>query len=254
MQQTYEVVQKAFAELKIALPREMTRFPSKQLDDLQDAIHQLRPAAEKGGDTNLNWMVIAARAESIIEEAREQNESGSFRYDSQAHVRSIENLCKEIVEIFEERKTASQPPTAQPTPQQQGAVWVKASETDKLPDENKLVTFRVKPDWPYYGLRVKNYWYSRSGTFIGTSNEVEFLYESSALPEEKEAQGAETEFIPVIAITDQDGHWYVIPKEMKDDFGRLDNDGADNWVEFNERFDQYRTGGDLNNIQLFKQK
>lgn len=61
-------------------------------------------------------------------------------------------------------------------------------------------------------------------------------------------------YTPVVAIRDNDGHWYVIPKEMKDEFRFMEDDGEDDeWVKFNSKFSRYRTGGDLNNIQLFTQ-
>lgn len=57
---------------------------------------------------------------------------------------------------------------------------------------------------------------------------------------------------PVVAIEDQDGHWYVIPKELEDEFIKMEEEGEeDEWEAFNEKFSEYRTGGDLNNIQLY---
>jgi len=58
----------------------------------------------------------------------------------------------------------------------------------------------------------------------------------------------------VIAVQDDSGHWYVIPAELKSEFNKLvdcDEDDYDLQNEFMERFDQYRTGGDLNNTQLY---
>jgi hypothetical protein len=59
----------------------------------------------------------------------------------------------------------------------------------------------------------------------------------------------------VIAIQDESSHWYVIPTGMRDEFRRLeelacddDNDALD---EFIDKFNKYRTGGDVNNVQLY---
>jgi hypothetical protein len=56
----------------------------------------------------------------------------------------------------------------------------------------------------------------------------------------------------VAAVQDDDGHWYVIPKWEMSTFYEMAEDGEiDEWVSFNERFSQYRTGGGLNLKQLF---
>jgi hypothetical protein len=58
----------------------------------------------------------------------------------------------------------------------------------------------------------------------------------------------------VLALQDDSGHWYVIPAELESEFNKLvdcDEDDYDLQNEFMERFDQYRTGGDLNNTQLY---
>ncbi len=61
-----------------------------------------------------------------------------------------------------------------------------------------------------------------------------------------------TKLQPVFATKDDDGHWYVIPKDQMLLFCKLLDEGLnDEWEEFNERFGQYRTGGDLNLIQLY---
>lgn len=70
-----------------------------------------------------------------------------------------------------------------------------------------------------------------------------------------------SEFKPAYATQDEDGHWYVIPLEMKDEFLKLLDlsryESNEHWdeheAEFIGKFDQYRTGGDLNNKQLFAQ-
>lgn len=55
----------------------------------------------------------------------------------------------------------------------------------------------------------------------------------------------------VYAMKDNDGHWFVIPAEMIDDFRRLRDGGEKIEDEFIEKFSQYMTGGDLNNVQLY---
>lgn len=59
----------------------------------------------------------------------------------------------------------------------------------------------------------------------------------------------------VAAVQDDSGHWYVIPADMKEEFHQLlekvtdeDYDAQD---AFNEKFSGYRTGGDLNLVQLY---
>lgn len=54
------------------------------------------------------------------------------------------------------------------------------------------------------------------------------------------------------ATQDDDGHWYVIPFEMKDEFiSDLEGLGDDNYEEWEDKYSQYMTGGDLNNVQLY---
>lgn len=55
----------------------------------------------------------------------------------------------------------------------------------------------------------------------------------------------------VIAIEDNDGHWYVIPADMVNVFHKLLEGGEDTESEFMEKFNDYTTGGDLNLIQLY---
>ena len=58
--------------------------------------------------------------------------------------------------------------------------------------------------------------------------------------------------IKVKATQDENGHWYVLPNEVVDDF---DKDGQnEDFVDsgdFDNKYNKYRTGGDLNNIQLY---
>lgn len=65
----------------------------------------------------------------------------------------------------------------------------------------------------------------------------------------------------VKAVQDDNGHWYLIPNELKDEFNTLleelcsednDFDDYDNLSEkFDDLFSEYRTGGDLNLVQLY---
>lgn len=71
--------------------------------------------------------------------------------------------------------------------------------------------------------------------------------------------------IKVVAVQDDGSHWYIIPKDSQQEFHDLSNavynayNNVDvkqeklNEVEnaFNTKFSKYRTGGDLNNIQLY---
>lgn len=56
----------------------------------------------------------------------------------------------------------------------------------------------------------------------------------------------------VAAGQDDSGHWYVIPAELKDQFYKdvEDEEMADSG-EFDEKYGEYMTGGDLNNVQLY---
>lgn len=55
----------------------------------------------------------------------------------------------------------------------------------------------------------------------------------------------------VIATQDNDGHWYVIPAGLIQDFHKLLEGGEDSENEFMDKFNDYLTGGDLNLIQLY---
>jgi len=56
----------------------------------------------------------------------------------------------------------------------------------------------------------------------------------------------------VYATQDDSGHSYVIPFEMKDEFiSDLDGLSDDNIYEWEDKYSQYMTGGDLNNVQLY---
>ena len=58
--------------------------------------------------------------------------------------------------------------------------------------------------------------------------------------------------IKVKAMTDDSGHWYVLPNELADSFGfDLETEDLADSGYFDTRYGKYRTGGDLNNIQLY---
>jgi len=56
----------------------------------------------------------------------------------------------------------------------------------------------------------------------------------------------------VKAVKDDSGHWYIIPSELHEEFyddfcyGLLGE-----FKNFNSKWGKYRTGGDLNDIQLY---
>lgn len=56
----------------------------------------------------------------------------------------------------------------------------------------------------------------------------------------------------VKAVRDESGHWYVIPMGLADDFS-MDNEDEQlcDSGEFDNKYGKYRTGGDLNLIQLY---
>lgn len=63
----------------------------------------------------------------------------------------------------------------------------------------------------------------------------------------------------VYVTQDDDCHWYVIPYDLKDEFnnrlGAISKlaflDGEELTEEFEKRFGQYATGGDINLIELY---
>jgi hypothetical protein len=62
-------------------------------------------------------------------------------------------------------------------------------------------------------------------------------------------------FIKVKAVTDSSGDWYVIPNELLSKFNELNERSEYEWDiienEWDLLFNKYRTGGDLNLIQLY---
>ena len=56
----------------------------------------------------------------------------------------------------------------------------------------------------------------------------------------------------VKAVQDNDSHWYILPNYLLEEFeSDLLNEELEESGEFGEKYDQYRTNGDLNNIQLY---
>lgn len=56
----------------------------------------------------------------------------------------------------------------------------------------------------------------------------------------------------VKAVKDDCGHWYVIPEELFEQFRWDDNNDEMSYSGlFDDKYGQYRTGGDLNLVQLF---
>jgi hypothetical protein len=68
----------------------------------------------------------------------------------------------------------------------------------------------------------------------------------------QQAQDLFTNFSEITALQDDSGDWYVIPNELRKDFfkDQEDEDMVDSG-EFDTKYGEYRTGGDLNIIQLF---
>lgn len=72
-------------------------------------------------------------------------------------------------------------------------------------------------------------------------------------------QEKHTRLKKVSAIQDDAGHWYVLPSELTSKFYELDlaigSENETTATEAEENFEfyfsKYRTGGDLNNIQLY---
>lgn len=62
----------------------------------------------------------------------------------------------------------------------------------------------------------------------------------------------------VTVVQDESSHWYIIPSELTSEFHNLlekcyeEEDGWEQYEdEFIQKFSQYRTHGDINNIQLY---
>ena len=58
--------------------------------------------------------------------------------------------------------------------------------------------------------------------------------------------------IKVKALQDDSSHWYIIPNELVNQFRQdLENEDMIDYGEFDSKYNQYKTSGDLNNIQLY---
>ena len=56
----------------------------------------------------------------------------------------------------------------------------------------------------------------------------------------------------VKAVQDNDSHWYILPNYLLEEFeSDLLNEELQESGEFGEKYEQYKTNGDLNNIQLY---
>ena len=56
----------------------------------------------------------------------------------------------------------------------------------------------------------------------------------------------------VKAVQDNDSHWYILPNYLLEEFeSDLLNEYLEESGEFGEKYEQYKTNGDLNNIQLY---
>jgi len=58
--------------------------------------------------------------------------------------------------------------------------------------------------------------------------------------------------IKVKAVQDENGHWYVLPNDVVAEFEKdgQNEDFVDSG-DFDNKYNKYRTGGDLNNTQLY---
>ena len=57
---------------------------------------------------------------------------------------------------------------------------------------------------------------------------------------------------PVVAVQDDDAHWYVIPSELQDDFyDEIGHAQIIGYTKFNEKYAKYATGGSPNSVQLY---
>lgn len=58
--------------------------------------------------------------------------------------------------------------------------------------------------------------------------------------------------IKVKIANDGDGHWYVLPEYLYDDFNRdLEDHDMTESGEFSTKYGKYATGGDINLVQLY---
>jgi hypothetical protein len=63
----------------------------------------------------------------------------------------------------------------------------------------------------------------------------------------------ESKLQKVKAVKDDSGHWYVIPNDLLNEFSKdLENEDLSDSGEFDSKYGQYLTGGDLNLFNLCK--
>lgn len=56
----------------------------------------------------------------------------------------------------------------------------------------------------------------------------------------------------VKAVQDDSCHWYLIPNDLLEEFDKDNqNESMADSGEFDTKYGQYRTGGSLNNVQLY---
>jgi len=68
----------------------------------------------------------------------------------------------------------------------------------------------------------------------------------------KKIEKKDTNLKKVKALQDDSSHWYVVPDELALEFGEdAYNEDIIDSGEFNRKWGRYRTGGDLNLIQLW---
>ena len=57
---------------------------------------------------------------------------------------------------------------------------------------------------------------------------------------------------PVKCVQDDSSHWYIIPVNVSDQFYiDMNDESIVDSGEFDKRYRKYRTGGDLNRVQLY---
>lgn len=115
-------------------------------------------------------------------------------------------------------------------------------------DDNRELT------WNYFEANKqfnKNGTFESSGYVMENDDWFEFYEEPKS------------EFIQVKILQDESSHWYIVPSDLEDEFfllSRMAEEGPsldcmytyqDFIQQFEDKFAKYRTGGDVNNYQLF---
>jgi hypothetical protein len=67
-----------------------------------------------------------------------------------------------------------------------------------------------------------------------------------------ELNNQENNLQKVHPVQDDNGHWFILPNEFEEEFENdlLDEDFVDSG-EFDDKYRKYKTGGALNNVQLY---